>query len=340
MTTRNPSSPPDAVSRRQALATGGAVLGAALSACGTTGARAGGPSPSVPAADTKAFRYRTLDIRGLSIFVREAGDPTAPTLLLLHGFPSSSFMYRELMESLRDEFHVVAPDYPGFGHSSAPKRGEWPYTFDAIADVVEAVTERLGLKRYALYVQDYGSPVGFRLATRHPERITGLITQNGNAYEQGLTPLWAPIRALWADRNDAEAEKAVRGVFTREFRKMEHSTGIRDAGRVSPDDALLSQLLLERPGVVDVQLDLFYDYRTNVAAYPAWQAYLREHQPPVLAVWGRNDLAFAPEGALAFKQDVPGAEVHLLDSGHFALEDHGDVIAAHVRGFLRRLSRA
>ncbi|WP_163995944.1 alpha/beta fold hydrolase [Pyxidicoccus caerfyrddinensis] len=303
------------VSRRQALASG-----------------------SQPTSDAKAFRYRTVDIDGLSIFVREAGDPAAPTLLLLHGFPSSSFMYRELMDALKDEFHVVAPDYPGFGHSSAPLRGEWPNTFEAITDVVDTLTTRLGLKRYALYVQDYGAPVGFRLAARHPERITGIVTQNGNAYEQGLTPLWAPIRALWANRDDAAAEAAVRGIFTREFRKMEHATGIRDSSRVNPDAALLDQLLLERPGVADVQLDLFYDYRTNVASYPAWQAYLRQHQPPLLAVWGQNDPGFAPEGALAFKQDVPGAEVHLLDSGHFALEDHGDVIADHVRGFLRRLS--
>lgn len=295
-------------------------------------------SPSAP--DAKGFRYRTVDIDGLSIFVREAGDASAPTLLLLHGFPSSSFMYRELMDALKDEFHVIAPDYPGFGHSSAPLRGEWPYTFEAITDVVGALTVKLGLERYALYVQDYGAPVGFRLATRHPERVIGIVTQNGNAYEQGLTPLWAPIRALWANRSDAAAEAAVRGIFTREFRKMEHTTGIRDVSRINPDAMLLDQLLLERPGIADVQLDLFYDYRTNVAAYPEWQASLRRHQPPLLAVWGKNDPGFAPEGARAFKQDVPEAEVHLVDSGHFALEDHGAVIAAHVRGFLRRISRA
>jgi pimeloyl-ACP methyl ester carboxylesterase len=324
-----------------ALRSGAAALGAAaLSACARAGGRplAVPETGSPPASNAKAFRYRTVDLDGLSIFVREAGDPAAPTLLLLHGFPSSSFMYRELMDALKDEFHVVAPDYPGFGHSAAPREGEWPYTFEAITDVVDALTVRLGLERYALYVQDYGAPVGFRLATRHPERITGIVTQNGNAYEQGLTPLWAPIRALWANRNDAAAEAAVRGIFTREFRKMEHTTGIREPSRISPDAALLDQLLLERPGIADVQLDLFYDYRTNVAAYPAWQASLRKHQPPLLAVWGRNDPAFAPEGAKAFQQDVPGAEVHLLDSGHFALEDHCDVIAAHVRGFLRRLS--
>ncbi|MEU0564043.1 alpha/beta hydrolase [Nonomuraea sp. NPDC005983] len=282
------------------------------------------------------IRYRTAVIEGLEVFYREAGDPSAPTLVLLHGFPTSSIAYQELIVALSDEFHLIAPDYPGFGHSSAPAADTWEYTFDHLADVVDQLLDSLGLTRYALYVHDYGAPVGFRLALRHPDRITGIITQNGNAYEEGLTPFWEPLRTVWNDPSEQNLAP-LRENYTRQATHWQYTHGVRDVTLVNPDKEALDQALLDRPGNQEIQLALFRDYGTNVERYPQWQEYLRIHQPPVLAVWGRHDEIFGPEGALAFARDVKKAHVQLLDAGHFALDTRGPQIAALARTFLRTL---
>ena len=282
------------------------------------------------------IRYRTAAIDGLDIFYREAGDPSAPTLVLLHGFPTSSIAYQELIGALADEFHLIAPDYPGFGHSSAPDPGAFDYTFDRLADVVDRLLDSLGVLSYALYVHDYGAPVGFRLAVRHPERITGIVTQNGNAYEEGLTPFWEGFKALWTDPSEANREP-LRVNYTPEATYWQYTHGVRDLSLVNPDKAALDQALLDRPGNQEIQLALFQDYGTNLGLYPQWQDYLRRHRPPVLAVWGRHDEIFGPEGALAFARDVPDAHIQLLDAGHFALETRGAQITALVRSFLHGL---
>ncbi|NUR85224.1 MAG: alpha/beta hydrolase [Nonomuraea sp.] len=281
------------------------------------------------------MQYRTAQIDGLDVFYREAGDRSKPTLVLLHGFPTSSIAYQELIERLSDEYHLVAPDYPGFGHSSAPL--DWEYTFDRLADVVDGLLDSLGLTRYAIYVHDYGAPVGFRLAVRHPERITGIITQNGNAYEEGLTPFWDPFKELWREPT-AERQAPLRAFFSAEAVRWQYTHGVKDAALVNPDKGALDFALLERPGMHEIQLALFADYGKNVGLYPLWQQYLRDHQPPVLAVWGRHDEIFGPDGAPAFLRDVPGARVQLIDAGHFALETRLDQIAGLVREFLRGLS--
>ncbi|MER6574245.1 alpha/beta hydrolase [Nonomuraea sp. NPDC001023] len=282
-------------------------------------------------------RYRTAVVDGLDVFYREAGDPSAPTLVLLHGFPTSSVAYQELIADLADEFHLIAPDYPGFGHSSAPAADEWEYSFDHLADVVDTLLDTLGVTRYALYVHDYGAPVGFRLAVRHPERVTGIVTQNGNAYEEGLTPFWEPLRKAWADPSE-ENTSALLGLLTPEATHWQYTHGVPDAAMVNPDKAALDQARLDRPGNHAVQLALFVDYGRNPGLYPQWQEYLRTHQTPVLAVWGRHDEIFGPDGALAFDRDTKRAQIQLLDAGHFALETRGPQIAALVRDFLRRLS--
>jgi pimeloyl-ACP methyl ester carboxylesterase len=281
--------------------------------------------------------YRTAEIDGLNVFYRQAGDPSAPTLVLLHGFPTSSIAYQELIADLSEEFHLIAPDYPGFGHSSAPAASDWTYTFDHLADVVDRLLDSLGQTKYAIYVHDYGAPVGFRLALRHPERITGIITQNGNAYEDGLAPFWNDLRKVWADPSEANLAP-LRTQYTREATHWQYTDGVTDTSLVNPDKEAFDQALLDRPGNHEIQLALFLNYATNVAAYPVWQEYLRTHQPPVLAVWGKNDAIFAPEGATAFTRDVKQARVHLLDTGHFALETHRPEIAALTRTFLRDLS--
>lgn len=282
-------------------------------------------------------RHRTAQVDGLDVFYREAGDPSAPTLVLLHGFPTSSAAYQELMAELADEFHLIAPDYPGFGHSSAPAADEWDYTFDHLADVVDHLLDTLGVTKYAIYVHDYGAPVGFRLAVRHPERVTGIVTQNGNAYEEGLTPFWEPLRKAWADPSE-ENTSALLGLFTAEATRWQYTHGVRDTTLVNPDKAALDQAVLDRPGSHAIQLALFLDYGVNPGRYPEWQEYLRTHQPPVLAVWGRHDEIFGPEGALAFARDAQDVRIQLLDAGHFALETRGHQIAALVRDFLRHLS--
>jgi pimeloyl-ACP methyl ester carboxylesterase len=256
-------------------------------------------------------------------------------VLLLHGFPTSSRMFRNLIPALADRYHVVAPDYPGFGRSPAPDRKTFHYSFATYARLVDGLTSKLGVQRYALYVQDYGAPVGYRLALAHPERISALVIQNGNAYEAGLSPFWNPIRAYWADPSDSK-RNALRAGLTPKATRSQYVDGVADASRIDPENWLVDQALLDRPGVDEIMLDLFYDYRTNAALYPQFQAFFRTRQPPTLIVWGKNDVIFPEAGARAYLGDLPRAELHLLDSGHFALEDKGAEIAGLMRDFLDR----
>ena len=279
--------------------------------------------------------YRTADVDGLTVFYREAGTPDAPALVLLHGFPSASHMFRELIPLLADRFHIVAPDLPGFGKSDMPARHDFDYTFQHITDVIDRLTERLGLDRFALYVFDYGAPVGFRMAMRHPERITAIISQNGNAYEEGLSDGWNPIQAYWKDPSEANRE-AIRMLLEPQTTIWQYTHGVPDTTRVSPDGYGLDNYYLARSGAEEIQLDLFLDYASNVALYPAFQEYFRTSRPPLLAVWGRNDPFFLPAGAEAFKRDIPGADVRFVDTGHFALETHAEEIAAAIGEFLTR----
>ncbi|MBB5076131.1 alpha/beta fold hydrolase [Nonomuraea endophytica] len=283
------------------------------------------------------MRYHTAVIEGLNVFYREAGDPSAPTLVLLHGFPTSSIAYQELIAELAGEFHLIAPDYPGFGHSSAPAADTWDYTFDHLADVVDQLLDSIGVRKYAIYVHDYGAPVGFRLALRHPERITGIVSQNGNAYDEGLTPFWDQLRAYWADPSQENGD-ALRALLTPEATQWQYTHGVPDTSLVNPDRAAFDQALLDRPGNQEIQLALFLDYGVNPGRYPAWQEYLRTHQPPLLAVWGRGDEIFGPDGARAYARDVKEARVHLLDAGHFPLTTRLSQSAALIRDFLHGLS--
>jgi pimeloyl-ACP methyl ester carboxylesterase len=295
--------------------------------------------PAISAQPTKEISmtttYRTALVDGLKVFYREAGDPQAPTVLLLHGFPTSSHMYQDLIPALADRYHVVAPDLPGFGFTEAPDRAGFKYSFDHLAEVTERFTEVLGLSRYALYVFDYGAPVGFRLAVHHPERITALISQNGNAYVEGLSDGWNPIQAYWKEPSP-ENRAALRAFLEPETTQWQYTHGVPNPERLSPDSWTLDSALLARPGNDEIQLDLFGDYQSNVALYPKFQEYMRTRRPPLLAVWGKNDPFFLPAGAEAFKRDNPDAEIHLVDAGHFALETQGPEIAAIIRDFLAR----
>jgi pimeloyl-ACP methyl ester carboxylesterase len=282
-----------------------------------------------------AISYRTVEVDGLKVFYRESRKVETPKLLLLHGFPTSSHMFRNLIPLLGDRFHIVAPDLPGFGRTDMPPRGKFKYTFDNVAHVIDRFTEVIGFDRFAIYVFDYGAPTGFRLALRHPERIAAIISQNGNAYEEGLSEGWKPIRAYWQDPSQANRE-AIRTFRAPETTFWQYTHGVTDATRVSPDGYSLDNYYLTRPDADEIQLDLFGDYRTNVALYPKFQSYFREHKPPLLAVWGKNDPFFLPPGAEAFKRDIPNAEVRFFDTGHFALETHGDEIAVAIRSFLSR----
>ncbi|ABC80324.1 alpha/beta fold hydrolase [Anaeromyxobacter dehalogenans] len=295
-------------------------------------------APAGQATAAVQVRYRTATVDGVEVFYREAGRPGAPAVLLLHGFPTSSHMFRNLIPALADRYHVIAPDYPGFGHSAMPARDAFAYTFDRYAQVVEALTEQLGLRRYALYVMDYGAPVGFRLATAHPERVTALVVQNGNAYDEGIEAFWDPIKAYWAS-GSAEDREAIRWLTSLKATHWQYTNGVPDPSLVSPDTWTVDQARLDRPGNPEIQLDLFYDYRTNLPLYAAWQAYFRAHRPPTLVVWGKNDAIFVAAGAEPYRRDNPAAEVHLLDTGHFALETHGPEIARLVREFLGRSVR-
>jgi pimeloyl-ACP methyl ester carboxylesterase len=281
---------------------------------------------TAPAAAVPATMYRNVEVAGVRVFYREAGPKDAPHVLLLHGFPASSHMFRNLIPALADRFHVVAPDYPGFGHSAMPALGEFDYSFDHLAEVVDAFTVAVGLDRYALYVQDYGAPIGFRLASKHPERVSALVIQNGNAYEEGLREFWDPIKAYWRDPT-GEPRQAMLKALELEGTRWQYLHGVKRPERVSPDAWLTDQALLDRPGNKEIQLQLFYSYRTNPPRYCEWQAYFRRHQPPTLIVWGRNDPIFPAEGAHPYKRDLRDVELHLLDTGHFALEDEGDTIA-------------
>ena len=280
--------------------------------------------------------YHTAQVDGLTLFYREAGPKDAPAVVLLHGFPSSSHMFRELITRLSDKYHVVAPDYPGFGYSDAPPPDQYAYTFDHLADTVDHFLDLKGIAKYSIYIQDYGSPIGFRLATRHPERLQAIITQNGNAYDEGLSPFWAEfLYPYWKDPNPT-TEAKVRQLLTLDATKLQYLQGFRDPDDVSPDSYLFDQSKLDRPGNDKIQLALFYDYRNNPPLYPAWHKYLREKKPPVLVVWGKHDPVFAPAGAEAFLKDLPQAELHLLDTGHFALEEDGAEIAHIIRAFLAK----
>jgi len=277
--------------------------------------------------------YRTVLVDGIKVFYREAGEQHARTLVLLHGFPSSSHMFRNLLPALAEHFHVVAPDYPGYGYSDSPSVEQFAYTFDHLEEVVEKVLDALKLKCFSIYIQDYGAPVGFRLAVKHPERIEAIISQNGNAYREGLTSFWDAAWPFWSNRT-AQTEQPIRGLFIQASTIWLYTQGMREQDHISPDAWTFDQQGLDRLGNAGIQLALFEDYRTNLQRYAQWQEYFRQHQPPLLAVWGKNDPIFGPDGAEAFKQDLPHSEVHLLDTGHFALEEDGEVIAQHITRFL------
>ena len=277
--------------------------------------------------------FRKVDVDGIRVFYREAGPKAAPTILLLHGFPTAGHMFRDLIPRLADRFRLVAPDLPAFGQSDMPARGTFTYTFENIANVIDRLTEVIGLRRFAVYVFDYGAPVGFRLAMRRPERITAIISQNGNAYAEGLSAGWNPIRAYWEVPSQANRE-ALRTLLSPETTVWQYTHGVPDSTSVSPDGYSLDNFYLARPGADEVQLDLFGDYKSSVALYPAFQQYFRTSRPPLLAVWGKNDPFFLPPGAEAFRRDIPGAVVRFFDTGHFALETHADEIAAAIRDFV------
>ncbi|GBD49584.1 alpha/beta fold hydrolase [Methylopila sp. Yamaguchi] len=281
-----------------------------------------------------ALRFGTKQVGDVTVFYREAGRPDAPVLLLLHGFPTAGHMFRDLMPLLADRYRVIAPDLAGFGNTVAPPRAAFTYSFDRLAEVIEGFVEAMGLTRYALYVFDYGAPTGFRLAMAHPERVTAIISQNGNAYDEGLSQEWEPWQRYWRDPTPDNRE-ACRAALTDEAIRFQWTHGAPE-GRVSPDGYTLDMHYMRRPEAQDIQLDLILSYRTNVERYPEFQAYFRKHQPPLLAVWGRNDAFFIPPGAKAYARDLPKAEIHLIDAGHFALETHSAEIAGRIRDFLQR----
>lgn len=291
-------------------------------------------------ASTAAVSYRTVKVDGVNIFYREAGPKDAPTLLLLHGFPTSSQMFRNLIPLLADRYHVIAPDYPGYGQSDMPLMDKFTYSFDNLASVVDKFTQAVGVSRYALYVQDYGAPIGFRMAAAHPERVTAIVVQNGNAYNEGIdNEFWVPAKAFWADKSEANGAK-LRPLFELPATKWQYTEGVRDVQRISPDAWTVDQAYMDRPGNKDIQLEMFYSYGSNPGHYPEWQAYFRKHQPPMLIVWGKNDKIFPPAGAHPYLRDLPKAELHLLDTGHFALEEDSAAIGGLMRTFLARAVKA
>lgn len=277
--------------------------------------------------------YRTITVDGLEIFYREAGPKDAPTILLLHGFPSSSHYYRNLITALSEKYHLVAPDYPGFGNSDSPPLDKFEYSFDNLSEVMEKFIRKVGLNKFSLFVQDYGGPVGFRIAARHPEWIEALIIQNSNAYEEGIGKGFDPVRELWKNRNES-TEKPLREVLTHDTVKYLYVNGEPDPAKVSPDAWNMDLYYLNLPGRVDIQIELLYDYQNNLKGYPDLQVYFKKHQPPTLVAWGTNDIFFTNEGGTAYKRDLKNIEVHLLDGGHFTLESHVDVISGHIKRFL------
>jgi pimeloyl-ACP methyl ester carboxylesterase len=275
-----------------------------------------------------------VEADGVKVFYRAAGDPNAPVVLLLHGFPTSSFMFRELIPRLADQFRVIAPDLPGFGFTEVPKERKYTYSFDALARTIEAFTDALGLKRYAIYVFDYGAPTGLRLAMARPERVTAIVSQNGNAYEAGLGDAWGPIRKYWAEPTAENREVIRQNILNLEATRWQYTHGVASPDSIAPESYTLDTALLERKGNKDIQLDLFLDYASNVKLYPKFQEYFREAKPPLLAIWGKNDPFFIPAGAEAYKKDLPHAKVQFLDTGHFATETHVVEIAAAIKDFL------
>jgi pimeloyl-ACP methyl ester carboxylesterase len=280
------------------------------------------------------IKYKKVTINGLDIFYREAGSRTNPTILLLHGFPTSSHMFRNLMVKLENKYHVIAPDYPGFGQSSMPPANEFDYSFDNLAAIIESFIEAVELKQFSLYLMDYGAPVGFRIASKHPNRIQALLIQNGNAYDEGLKDFWIPIKAYWKDPQSEEAIAGVSNLLTMEATHWQYTHGVQDVEKISPDNWIHDQALLDRPGNKEIQLKLFLSYGTNPALYPAWQEYFRKYQPPTLITWGKHDYIFPADGAHPYKRDLKNLQFHLLNAGHFALEDHGDEIAGLIDDFL------
>jgi len=280
-----------------------------------------------------SVHYRSATVEGLNIAYREAGPADAPAIVLLHGFPTSSHMFRNLIPRLADRYHVIAPDYPGFGNSDAPPHDEFTYTFDHLADVIEQLLTKLQVDRYTLYLMDYGAPIGFRIAAKHPERISGLIVQNGNAYDEGIdNDFWKPIKKYWRDPS-SENRNALRGLLTRDATIWQYTSGTRDSSLVSPDNWNIDQALLDRDGNQEIQLDLFLSYGSNPPLYPQWQEYFRKFQPPTLIVWGKNDAIFPAEGAHPYQRDLSNVDLHLLDTGHFALEEDLGSIANRIRAF-------
>jgi pimeloyl-ACP methyl ester carboxylesterase len=290
-------------------------------------------STAIASSESVKVHYNTVRIQGIYIFYRDAGAKTAPVLLLLHGFPTSSNMFRNLIPRLAQSFRVIAPDYPGYGFSGMPDRKDFNYTFENQTTIVEELTKLLELDSYALYVMDYGAPIGYRLALRHPEKITGIVVQNGNAYEEGLLKFWDPIKKYWNEPTQ-ENRSALAFLVAPEATKWQYQNGVSDVSLLDPTTWTLDQALLDRPGNGDIQLDMLFDYASNVPLYPDFQAFFRKYQPPMLIVWGKNDFIFPPEGAAPYKRDLPNVETHLLDTGHFALETHGDEIATRIEKFL------
>ena len=286
--------------------------------------------------NTHRIFYRSVKVEGLDIFYRETGSEKANTILLLHGFPTSSHMFRNLMQELADRFHLIAPDYPGFGNSSMPGIEDYNYSFDGIAEIIDKFTKKLNLHKYSLYLMDYGAPVGYRIAVRNPERVVSLIVQNGNAYEEGLREFWDPIKAYWKEKSKENSDALRNSLLTLEATKWQYTNGVRNPDTIAPENWFLDQYLLDRPGNKDIQLQLFYDYGSNPPLYPKWQAYFREYQPPTLIVWGKNDYIFPEEGAHPYKRDLKNIDFHILDTGHFALEEDGDKIAHLITCFMAK----
>ena len=325
--------------RRAALVLGAVALAAGIMifSIGNKPVQAAEATATVGETGLATVRHQSMKIQGIDIAYREAGDPTKPTVVLLHGFPTSSHMFRNLIPVIGVKYHVLAPDYPGFGASAMPMLREFDYSFANFAEVIDTFLTRKNVESYVLYAMDYGAPVGYRLFAKHPERVRGFVIQNGNAYEEGLKEFWDPIRALWADRTKAN-EDALRPFFTLETTKWQYTNGVKDVALVSPDNWIHDQYLLDRPGNQDIQIELFHSYGTNIDEYPKWQKLFREYQPPALLVWGKNDVIFPESGAHPYKRDLENLEFHILDTGHFALETHGDFIAARMLAFLDRMA--
>ena len=280
-------------------------------------------------------QYKTVEIEDQEIFYREAGYTNKPTILLLHGFPTSSHMFRNLIPQLAQDYHVIAPDYPGYGNSSMPTVNEFEYSFDHLSIIVEKFLDKVSVDKFSIYVMDYGAPVGFRIAAKYPKRIEGLIIQNGNAYNEGLLEFWDPIKAFWKDKTEANAQVLRDNLLTIDATKWQYTNGVRNIENISPDNWLIDQSLIEREGNKDIQTELFYSYGTNPKLYPEWQEYFRTHQPPTLIAWGKNDFIFPEEGAHPYKKDLKNLDFHILDTGHFALEEDGSLIAELILNFMK-----